>query len=265
MKEHDYLESHRRRRSLRRRLRWYAWVFGIGIFVLVGAVTFVRAPWFKVQSIEVTGLANDDATDALVREVTAQVEAGITLPFLSTDHFFAWPRALAFSTNEIQRIDIQKKFFERTIVIEAYPRIPFGIWCFSGGEGECVWVDEEEGVVMQEAAKPEGTLVTTIYDTRLEPPQPGEPVISSEYLARIKKIVTEIKASGISFSHFRIDEETYELEMSTVGGTPVRFSIRGNAIREAVAALKALSEKESLNAFASVDLTVENKVYAVRK
>lgn len=261
----DYLEEHRRRRSLKKRLKWYVRGFLLCAVVISGAVIFFKAPIFAITSLEVKGITDPEARAALLNDIRTRVGEDIHLPFLALDHYFAWPDALSYSSSEIKNITIEKQFLAHRIVITAHPREPFGIWCFGNGEGMCVWVDKEDGVVMEQAAKPSGTLVITLYDNRETAPEQGDRVIAPEYLGRITNLISAIKKEGIGFSHFRVDTVNEEMVMERTSGTLIRFNLREGGNAAPAAALAALAKQSSLDAFASVDLTVENRVYVVRR
>jgi hypothetical protein len=127
------------RRKRRQKVRQYLFIT-IGVFavyfIFFAVIWFLlRAPFFRVQHVVVTG-NNAVATADVVALAQASPSGkhGFFGAAAGWGNMFAWPDRLPSSSlnmiPELAAVSVSKDYFSHTVTLNVTEREPFGIWCF---------------------------------------------------------------------------------------------------------------------------------------
>ena len=235
---------------------------GIAIFAGVRYGSF-----FKVQAIEVKGLPLADTDAEVVTVIKAVFQKQAVGRVLGMDNIFSWPgnRTLAdIGIASIREVVIERSLLRRTVLATIYPRIPFGVWCSSGEAASCFWFDEADGVLTEKTSIPEGQIIPTVFESSGEVLVSGGRVASPPSFSRLKHIITFFSQQGFSLKRIEFDRALDEVHAYLASGPVVRLNLRFDPDIP-LDALAVFLESRALSSIASIDLTVENKLYWVNR
>ncbi len=257
-----YQSAGLRRRKLARKVKWYVGA-SIGLALVILAIYVVGfSGVFTIQKFEVIGVPAEQ-TERILEVLRPQVMAGRIGGLLGPDNYFSWNDSLVYTDVRSNRVSIDKKLFSRQVSIIVHPRQRYGVWCqlLPDTTSACNWVDAA-GVAFESAPMPDGQLITTL----VEPASTttivlGAPVIKQEYFETIKRVTESLPVLRLPVSAIVVDRALEEVQLLTVSGTKVAFSLRFDPTISALPALKKLIESPGITGMRTIDFTVENRVF----
>lgn len=276
------IESKKRRR---RRLKFALSFFFVAIFLSGGAYAAKERGVFRVEQFIVRGLDPGEEA-AFLRSLEPLVLKNAFARFLGFSNYLAWPNVLPPPTPALARLEVEKRFFARAIVLTVEKRIRYGIWCgepaaddteqttsaaTTAGKSQpqfltprCYWFDERDGTLFEEAPETAGQLIPSIGEITEETPPLGTPFIPAPAFEYIKTIIATLMREGIGFRDLKLDRGAEEFRIRTPRGALLIFNIRADPL-PALTSLAALRGESSLERFEYVDLTIPHKLLLKRR
>lgn len=259
------LDSQRRRRWFRRRLKFYLFFLFLWLIVVGGVYTVREAQLFRIAAIEVIGLA-DAEREQFLSALKPVILESRTARLFGENNYFSWPNEISYSDLETAEVKIKKDLLARKVVIHPIKRARLGIWCFEGNEPQnCVWFDEKDGTVLSEAPQTAGRLIYKIGEESGTVLEPGSKILPNPLFGNLKKIVLALDNLKIVPKSLFLERSLQEFTVMTSEGAEFVFSLRFDPTLNALAAVAKLLEKTPLTAIRRLDLTVENKIYLKSK
>ena len=273
----------KRRRKYLFRLKMYG-VFTILILLVAGAYfAVINIPFFKVQSIEVSG-QEKLTKQIIINNLTASLFDNFWLKFLGFDNLLFWPKgSVTLNNSLIARADISKNWAEGKILLNIQEREKYGMWCRDFPTNEsgsrlreanvgtsadqndnnktwCYWFDKE-GIIFDRASEAEEGVIFRInnIDESVALPRLGDSVLGQDLFINLKKILEFLRGDFVIQNH-QWNNKNFDLKSFTQGGVQLFFNTRFNPETN-LKALKELSLKPFFKRLNYVDLRVENRVY----
>ncbi|MDO8602089.1 MAG: hypothetical protein Q7R62_03120 [bacterium] len=261
-----YQSAGLKRRQFARKVKWYV-IISICVFIIVGFFyIFVFSGFFSVQRIEVIG-APDGQTDRILNVLRQQVVARRIGGILGADNYFSWSDSLLYEDIKSNRVSVEKDFWSRQIRVTVYPRARYGIWCIISSDPipNCNWVDST-GVVFESASIPDGQIIIALYESATTTSAIlGMPIIKPEYFKVIKQVAESLPKFQMPVSVITVDRALEEVQLQTISGTKVSFSLRFDPTISALPAFQKLISSSRFSEMRTVDFTVENRVFYTAK
>ncbi len=262
----------------KRRRRIWRWVIGvIALFILyfifLGiAWFFMRAPFFRVGSVVVTGDSGMSSGDVIA---LAEADPGRHIGFFSAmlgwGNMLAWPDAIPTSTlamaPQIAGITVTKDYFAHTVTLAVTERQPFGIWCFvPGGPGadgageQCYWFDAQ-GIMFERALATQGNIIFMVNDYSQKDRGLGSAVLPPEFDQNFISIMNVLKATGLGVKEIDLNDLSLEeVDVRTAVGPTLEFSLRFPA-DEYLPVLQSLIAQPGFAKLQYVDCRTEDRVF----
>lgn len=261
-----YQSAGLKRRQFASKVKWFIGV-PVGALLLIGiAYVVIFSGFFSIQKIEVSGVPEDKA-ERILHVLRPQVVAGFMGGVLGADNYFAWSDSLAYEDVQSSRVSVEKKLWSRQVRVIVHPRERYGVWCIFSptDESECNWVDTT-GIAFESAPNPEGQLIIAIAETATTTATIlGTPMIKREYFEVIKRVAESASLFQLPISTIIVNRALEEVQLFTLSGTKISFSLRFDPTIAALPALKKLIASPGLAGMRTMDFTVENRVFYTAK
>lgn len=184
---------------------------------------------------------------------------------LGVNNFLAWPKLIPGKDipifPEIEKLEIEKKYNENALVINAFVRDPLGIWCIRQVvEPKCFWFSEE-GVIFKESLMPSGNLIKVVSDYNQSHLALGGKVLPDYLLENFISVFKVSLELDFPITEIVLDElENEEITVKALNGPEIYFSLRHKA-DSYLPVLNSLNKKASFKKLDYIDLRTENRVY----
>jgi len=267
----DFQERRNRRRKV-----FFGLIVG-GALVACAGVGWVvfKSPVFEVRAIEVLG--SEDSKEEVIIDVVKKnmVQHSFMARVFGAENMLFWPNRLTGRDIEalptVKSIEIEKKYFERTIQVVVEERSPFGVWCAAHEESAptstteeevvCFWFDGEGTLYRRSLGVEGGSLIKVVNDYAQKDLVLYKKILPGAFLENFFSVTETIDAAGVDVRDMRlIDLTRQELEVRTQSGPTIYFSLRFRADGTRPA-LTSLVESGNFKSLTSVDFRVENRVY----
>jgi hypothetical protein len=235
-------------------------VLCIAIFIGVRYGTF-----FKVRAITVFGLPDGIEEEEVLATLNEAIQKRVPALLLGMENILSWPgKEIVQDTGVpyIREMLLTRDFFRRKVSITILPRERFGVWCAHEAGVHCFWFDGIDGVLIEETSIPEGQIIPTVFEISGEPLMLGKHTLSPEALGRLKEILLFFPQKDFSVKTTELDRTLEEVRVALVSGPIISFSLRLDP-KIPLNALTSFLKSRSMGSLASIDLTVENKLYWV--
>ncbi len=268
-----YVSDHKKRRK-----KIWRWVIGaVGVFavyfIFLGvAWFFMRAPFFRVGNVEVTGANGMSAGDVIaLAEADPGRHPGFLEAVLGWGNMLVWPDAIPTSTlamaPQIASITVTKDYFAHTITLAVTERQPFGIWCFvPGGPGadgtgeQCYWFDDQ-GIMFERALATQGNVIFMVNDYAQKDRGLGSTVLAPEFDQNFISIMQVVKATGLGVKEIDLNDLSLEeVDVRTAEGPTLEFSLRFPA-DEYLPVLQSLMTQPGFAKLQYVDCRTQDRVF----
>lgn len=278
MRGTEYSARLEARRRGWRRLKLSVFSFLLAALLAGGMYWLKTGELFRIQRVSVEGLDPQDR-NALLELLKKAIRTNPVRNFLGAEHYFAWPSNVELPVSALAHVNIEKRFWERAIVIRAERRKPYGVWCgeqsaaaestasdaenhaSEGVPPACFWFDETEGILFEEAPETMGQLIPKLHERIMLPPQPGKPLFDARRFSYVKAIIEFLNTERIPVREFTVERLYDELWADAVANTRIMFSLREAPEHSALPALRTFLKTHSLHSISSIDLTVPNKLF----
>lgn len=271
-------------------LGWAIFLF----FILLGvAVLLVKAPFFYLTKVDVSGnkLVPDDAILALA--LSRINTPGLLASVLGVNHVFNWPEVFPAEKLRLlptlKSVLIEKNYGNQSALIHVEEREPYGIWCSLRAQNDadgtqtdaegvqrdsglsqrqsavaagdrCWWFDNE-GVILKKALRAEGSLIPSISDHSQNNLGLGANILPEKLLPNVLSVLETVKAAGLRVKEIILENlERQEITIRTYNGPELYFSLRFSA-ESTLAAIPNLMSKSGFKDLEYLDFRVENRVY----
>ncbi len=258
--DYSFLKSRQKERR-RVRIKLYLWIGVAALVIVLSAWAFLKAPFFNIKEIEVTGitkLSQEDVIDELQSVVlqTAWARA------LGIHHFVAWPTQMKSPNPLIAKIDIQKHYLSNLLEIKIQEQEYFSVWCRIGSVNgmNCFWLNEN-GIAVAPAPDTEGALIYRIVEKNDNEFALGGEIINQREWPNIKNILAGLSDLPIKIKEFIYNSRPQELTAYGTAGEKLIFSARLNYGEKVLGYIRTAAEKGDLKRAEYLDLTVENRIY----
>lgn len=238
----------------------YGLLLIMGGGLIAGGYIVTGTDYLKVRSLVITGIDSNIEAETLA-EVKDAIPKTLLRNILSLDNYLAWPKTITLPDAKFRNIEINKRFFDRSISIDIVPRERYAIWCFLEPKEKCYWFDKDDGTLMEEAPFAKGQLVSRVIDSESKPLMEGDRVLFGEQLEAAVVILKNIQALSIPVDYIEIDRTVQELHAVSINGTNIRFNLRFIPDDSLFTSLDELLDETPLSSLEYIDLTVQNKIY----
>jgi hypothetical protein len=252
----------------------------LAVFILASFVYAVRySKFFKIKNINIVGIqsvSSEEFVDNLKNFFTEQSKIS---RFLGTDNILAWGDAGADFFKkypQFESIRIEKKYFNKEIMIVANEREKFGIWCFktrkdaeleqSRNEAEginewCGWFDRN-GIIFSEAPVIETEILNRVNDLSDRVIGMGDKVLPDNFMVNLLEIFSVLEKEDINTKTIYLkDFGLEEVETASVNATPkIYFSLKFDP-KFSLGVIDSLRKSGEWKKLNYVDFRVENRVY----
>lgn len=250
----DELRQKRKKRKVRTAFLAASSLTAVTVFI-VYALFF--SGWFLVKDIRVSG--NNETSEGEIKKITGRF----------SNILFANPekikRALENEFPIIERVNVSKNFFRKSLTVEVGEREAIGIWCPSTSSGQACFYFDGDGVFFKAAPKFSGEVLINIEDGRIRNFNLTGSFDDKGLLEKLnsaKSILDDLKFIG--YRNFFLPEGSFEFWIKTSEGWPVYLDKESDVATQLVALKKFLEEKISPDRRQSlqyVDLRVNNRIY----
>lgn len=261
-----YQSAGLKRRQFAKKMKWYIGLSGGGLFLIGVAYLVVFSGLFSVTSFELVGTSAEQK-ERILDVLRPQVVAGFVGGLLGSENYFSWNNSLRYEDVRSNRVSIEKSLWSRHVRIMIHPRERYGVWCLSAADGAvgCYWVDAS-GILFESAPTPEGQLIIAIFEPATTTAAVlGTPIMKQEHFEVVKRVAESLLVLKLPVSALMINRTLEEVQVQTISGTKVSFSLRFDPTTAALPALKKLIESPGLAGMRTVDFTVENRVFYTLK
>ncbi len=253
-----------KRKPKNRRALFFTIVFLVFVFLSSAIYAILKADFFKVTSLDVSGnrlLSRETVIDAAASAVT---RGNRLAPLLGADHIWFWslaPRELSLlNPPELQSVSVRSDFWKRSVLLSAAERNITHIVCKTS-EGACYGV-AEDGVVFARIPEVRGGLILKIEDESAEPVEIGKPYFQNQsFLGRIYETRMILESKGFVPSAIRVREralDEWEAEFSS--GLMMYFS--GAFVPKNLGpVLDEIRKNGDISRFQYIDFRMEDKVF----
>lgn len=260
------LKINRRRRRFLLKLYLSIFVGGLTLAALVWLV--INLPLLKFKTIS-SNASETHIGEKLVEVVKDYVRKNsLAVNILGPDHFFIWPKSLTgkeIGFPELEKIDIQKNYFSRALLISILEKDTAGIWCLRK-ESEpsfapkC-WLFDHSGKIFKASLSTSGNLIKVVDDYSQENLTLDSKILPDPMAENMVSILDMLSESSLSPQKVEIkDLELQEVEVSTFDGPKIYFSLRRKADAY-LGVLNSLAKEPNFANLTYVDLRVESRVY----
>lgn len=247
-----------RNKAKRKKILLLAYVVFLLILLFSG---LLLSPLFKVKIVEVSG-AKEINPDEIRANVEHKNLLFITVSGLKKD--------LAEKFPQIAQMNIEKKLFEKTIIISLTEREKLGIVCKAVTNenneeniGECFYIDKT-GTIFKNAPQTSGSLVLLIKDFSLEEFSLGKEMFSPQAMNAITdlrdNLYAQTGAKPLWFAFLTYPPQ--EIKLMTSEGWYVFFDLSRDAKNQLSILKTALTEKiPDRTKLEYIDLRIEGRIY----
>ncbi|TSC89074.1 MAG: hypothetical protein G01um10143_455 [Parcubacteria group bacterium Gr01-1014_3] len=258
----DYSFLKNRQKARRRlRIKLYLWIGAAVLVLVLGVWAFLKAPFFIIKEIEVTGLTKLTSEDVLDELQASILQTGWARA-LGVRHFAAWPTQMQIPNPLIAKVDIAKHYLNNRLEIKVQEQEYFSVWCrISQNNGtNCFWLNEN-GVTVAPAPDTEGALIYRVVEKNENEAALGEEIINQREWPNIKNILESLSDLSLKIKEFVYNGRLQELIAYGTAGEKLIFSTRLNYGEKVLGYIKTSAEKGDLKRSEYLDLTVENRIY----
>jgi len=238
------LLSKREKKKHYRRLRFKIYIFG-GLGLIVLAVLFyllVHSPALKIKSTEIAGVVNLD-------NIRVEVLKSRWSQFWGIDNLLAWP-------STVGNVKVKREYNTRILKLIGPELEQYAIWCAQS----CYWVNKE-GIAVERSPDTEGSSIIKVNDLRDKILAIARPVFDNGSFKYVAGIFDGLANLPIRLKEYTFDGRLQELTAHGINGEEFIFSIRFEPTEKLFASLAEVIERNNINNFEYVDLTVENRIY----
>ena len=236
----------------------YFAVFFVALLSFGIYYVLVYSSVFKIRSISVENNKFFSQADIIemMKPIVLTEKFGSLAGF---DNLLSWPGGKITLPNlAITNINIDKSWFQRTIKIEVNEKQRFAIWCTDAGKS-CYWMDKQ-GIIFSGAPLTEGSLVSVIFDSRMDGLVLGSSVEDDRFVGNLISVLNNLNSLDLQIDKINFDNELQELTVSTINGPTIKFGLRFDSAKN-IPLIKKLNYKN----LKYIDLTVENRIYIPSK
>ncbi len=235
-------KSEKRRHRERARIKSYIFGGAAVLGLTLVAHFFLNANFFRIKSVEISGIVNFEEARA---EVLSRVDGRL----LGFSNFLAWP-------GHISGVDVDKNYADGILKLSGPNADQFAIWCAL----ECYWVNHD-GIAVAEAPDTEGGAIAKVSDSRKLRPIIGEPVLADGRFAAIAGLISGLGSLPVTISAYHYDADLQELTATPSRGAKLIFSVRFSPSDKLFASLLNLINSGQIRNSVYADFTVEHRVY----
>ena len=261
----DELREKRKKRKVRTAFLVFVSLAALAVF-LVYALFF--SGWFLIQGIEVKGnvdLQEEEVKNLVNGYLEKEFLIGYIRPF--SNILFIGSKSIERSLEEkfpiIEKVNVNKNFFNRNLSVEVWEREAAGIWCRDSGD-KCFYFDKNL-ILFKPSPRFSGEVFLTLEDGRgrdLNLADRFEDKELFEKINSVRALLDELKF--LDYTNFFLPEGSFEYWVKTKEGWYVYLDKESDIATQLVALKKFLEEKLSLNRRQNlqyIDLRVNNRIY----
>ncbi len=257
------IQNHRRKRRFIIQTSFLVLIFAGLAFSIIRFV--FHSEFFKFNNVIFTAENNLDK-EKVLSFLENEIKNGSFLSrSLGPKNFLAWPKIISGKDlptfPEIEKLEIEKKYSDNALLINAFVQKPLGIWCLKKiAEPKCFWFSEQ-GKIFKESLMPSGNLVKVVSDYNQTDLSLGGKILDDYLLGNFISIFKVVLESNVNVSEIRLDKlEDEEITVQTSNGPKIYFSLRHRA-ENYLPIINSLSKKPSFKNLTYIDLRTENRVY----
>ncbi len=269
-----YLDERQRQKQSRIfKLKIYTG-FTLFFFLIIGALyLIIYSSLFQIKNIEITGNKNVKTEEIINGAKKVVSEQSKLASFLTTNNILIWkiePDLFQKAIPQIEKLTIEKDYFNRQIKINVQERQKFGVWCMAPDSSvasstptqqlsleECFWFDNQ-GTIFSGAPSVEGGLINKVDDFSGRSLKFGETVLAEKFLPNLFKIFEILRKSDLGINSLKLEKLELQ-EISTESSPQIYFSLRIDP-GFGLAAIESL-KNIGLDKIEYIDLRIENRAY----
>lgn len=274
--------------------KWPFFLAGfIFLLVLGGGIYFINSDFFRIEKIQVNGLAEYESENLKTSLENFFVKNSKISSALGAENILSWREDVGDFLEEnpsFKSLAIEKKYFKKEITIQAQERGKYGIWCHfflenvdlnkiveaenenletaeypainnsPEGTRRCWWFDEE-GIIFKETAAVESELFNRVNDFSGRNLSAGDEIMPARLFENLKAIFSILEKIDLNAKTVNLDDLSIEeVYIESISDPKVIFSLRHNP-SFILGAVEALKKDGRWKKVLYVDFRVENKVY----
>lgn len=240
----------------------------VGLCIVGAGWVVLESKAFQIQEWKIDGNAFTQ-TDSIRNFLDIKIlTASLPNTILGFQNMIAWPEtsfeSYAPELPRVKKINVTKKYLDRTITVAVEERVPFGIWCIEQ-TSHCFWFDTD-GVLLDAAPLASGNLIPVVHDYTGKYLRSQTKVHDSAAIKNLVSVFDALRIGGLSVREVRLeDRELKEVRVVLNSGPELYFSLRFPAT-EAVPVIASLKKtgggaNPHFSELQYVDFRVERRAY----
>ncbi len=278
-----YLSNLKKQKTQRRLfIRLSITLICIGLVLIGSAWLIINFSFFHFKEIKVNSPDNFDKNQILSAVQSQVIPDSYVKKILGSNHFFIWPNSITganLKIPQVSRVDIEKKYFSRALILDVIERKPAGVWCEKSSittalpEGnsditasdeiasaQCFFFDSD-GIIFMETATTGGNLVKVVSDYSKRIPILNSKVLPDRFLPNLFSVFSVIDDAKLNVEEIALYDLTLqEITVKINSGPEIYFSLR-HPSNSYLSFLKSVIKNQNLSKLKYIDLRVENRAY----
>lgn len=289
-----YLSNLKKQKTQRRLfIRFSVIVICAGLVLTGGIWLLINFPLFHFKEIKVNLPDSLDKSQILSAVQSKVILDSYIKKILGSNHFFIWPSSIPganLKIPQISRVDIEKKYFSRALILDVVERKPAGVWCEKSplsnriekagnststlsedNQGELITLDEivsarcfffdSAGIIFMKTATTGGNLVKVVSDYSKRILTLNSKILPDRFLPNLFSVFSVIDEGKLNVEEIILRDLTLqEITVKINSGPEIYFSLR-HPSNSYLLFLKSVIKNQNLSKLKYIDLRVENRAY----
>ncbi|MFA6354137.1 MAG: hypothetical protein WCX12_00410 [Candidatus Paceibacterota bacterium] len=289
-----YLSSLKKQKTQRRLFIRLSIVLVCTGLVLIGSMWLVvNFPFFHFKEIKVNLSDNLDKSQILSAVQSQVILDSYVRKILGPSHFFIWPNSITganLKIPQISKVNIEKKYFSRALILDVVERKPTGVWCEKSSlsnriekadnstptlsednPDELITLDEiasarcfffdSAGIIFMKTATTGGNLVKVVSDYSKRILTLNSKILPDRFLPNLFSVFSVIDEAKLNVEEIILRDLTLqEITVKINSGPEIYFSLR-HPSNSYLLFLKSVIKNQNLSKLKYIDLRVENRAY----
>jgi hypothetical protein len=261
----DYAQTEKNRKRRKKKIRMYAiLIFLLLIGLAAGAEYLAHRPFLSVQEITVAvnPVSAQADTSAVVGAVDAFLDAHKSVLFGWRSFIVAQAetdsiaQAILADHPEWQSVEVNARYFSRSLVVTVTPRQRVGLWC--DATQSCVWFDAS-CMAFAPGPQPEGALIPFVVDNQAHPVPIGSSIVDQGACKNLLNIFAFLDATHVAGALISFDAATTDITAHASGTPEFFFNLRTDPSFAVDPVLKKLSP--FFDRVQYIDVRIPDRIY----
>lgn len=241
----------------------------IFLALIANTIIFITiSKYSKLSAVDATGLSDGQDPGEFIELMKIQAQDGLLATLLGLDNYFSWSTKINYKNSQYKKITIEKSFSDRTVTFNVQRRQRYANWCKIETETQienCRWIDNE-GVAFEPSPSTSGQLIPSIKEeVRSATFSANAQIMPSHLFNYVKDILTLTQELGIHRDSVYLLRPLQELQIKTIDGTTIIFSLRFDPKTSALPAIARFQKNPGLETIKELNLAVEGRAFTTAR